>query len=58
MDPHEKHVAVALLTRSELEGLGDSLRFVIPIEKVPDDLSKLLARIDEADEGPRGTRRG
>jgi hypothetical protein len=42
-------VAVALLTQGELIGIGQALRFVVPIEKVPDDLSALLAKIDDAD---------
>jgi hypothetical protein len=44
----EKFVAVALLTRSELQGIGQALRFVVPLDEAPDDFAELLARIDDA----------
>ncbi|MFN3943725.1 MAG: hypothetical protein ACK4K7_02195 [Allosphingosinicella sp.] len=52
-----KFVAVALLTRSELEGFGNALRFVLPIEETPDDLGALLAKIDEADKKRQSPRK-
>ena len=50
MREREKYVAIALLTRNELEGVGNSLRLVIPTERLPDEFEELLAKIDEADQ--------
>ena len=50
MPPREPYVAIALLTQSELEGLGNTLRLVIPTDRLPDEFEELLAKIDEADE--------
>jgi hypothetical protein len=43
-------VAIALLTRSELQGVGDALRHVIRVEDGAEDFAELLARIDEAEQ--------
>lgn len=49
MVARETYVAVALLTKSELQGIGAALQCVLPIEDVPSEFSELLARIDEAE---------
>ena len=49
MAERKGYVAVALLTQSELEGVGNSLRLVIPTEQLPDEFEELLVKIDEAD---------
>ena len=46
--PDERIVAVALLTQSNLDMLGRSLRKVFPIEQVP-CFPELLSAIDDAD---------
>lgn len=46
----ERIVAVALLTQSELQGVGDALRCILPIADLPNDFTELLAQIDEAEE--------
>ena len=53
MAERKGYVAVALLTQSELEGVGNSLRLVIPTEQLPDEFEELLAKIDEADKQAR-----
>jgi hypothetical protein len=50
MVDRERFVAVALLTSSDLQGVGAALRCVMPIEDAPEDFSELLAKIDEAEE--------
>jgi hypothetical protein len=45
----EEIVAIGLLTRHDLVGVGAALRNVIPLEDA--DFSDLLAKIDEADQG-------
>ena len=49
MAERERYVAVAFLTDSELQRVGNSLRLVIPAEQLPDEFEELLAEIDEAD---------
>jgi hypothetical protein len=44
----EEIVAIGLLTRHDLLGVGAALRHVIPVED--GDFSDLLAKIDEAEE--------
>lgn len=51
----ERYVAVALLTKSELQGVGEALQCVLPIEDLPNEFHDLLAKIDEAEE--RGLKR-
>ncbi|HET9429197.1 MAG TPA: hypothetical protein VFO69_12640 [Allosphingosinicella sp.] len=43
-------MAVALLTKGELQGIGNALQCVLPIEKVPNEFHDLLAKIDDAEE--------
>jgi hypothetical protein len=51
MADRERFVAVALLTSSELQGVGTALRCVMPLEDAPEDFADLLAKVDQADEG-------
>jgi hypothetical protein len=50
-------VAIALLTRSELRGVGDALRHVIRVEDGAEDFADLLVRIDNAESGRSDTDR-
>lgn len=45
----ERFVAIALLTQSELQGLGRAFHHAWPIEEAQSSFDDLLRAIDEAD---------
>ena len=54
MAGREDIVAIGFLTRSDLEGIGSALKYVIPVEEC--DFSDLLAQIDAAEERSKAKR--